>query len=121
MVEISKSQEYPRIPFVDENGETIYLDLHKAEGKALQRIKDRDLMSVGENPIEHPLEWIDDVNLSVMAGDNLHRKRRQIAEISESDWQEVTEIIDFLLAAVKALKAQVNIDISEINNSSIIK
>lgn len=45
MVEISTSQEYPPIPFVDENGETIYLDMHKAEGKALQRIKDRDLMS----------------------------------------------------------------------------
>ena len=112
------------IPFRGENGVLIYLDPDKAEGKALKRIREEQLLAARklikfaevavvetllaeeENPLEHnPLYLIDDdENIAILSEDNQARKLINFAEVTVADWQETIELIDYFLACIKALK-----------------
>lgn len=112
------------IPFRGENGVLIYLDPDKAEGKALKRIREeqlladpklmkfaevtaveKSLLAEEENPLEqNPLYLIDDENIAILSEDNQARKLINFAEVTVADWQETIELIDYFLACIKALK-----------------
>lgn len=93
------------IPFRGENSTLIYLDPDKAEGKALKRIREEQLLAEEENPLDHnPLYLIDDENIAILSEDNQARKLINFEEVTVADWQETIELIDYFLACIKALK-----------------
>jgi hypothetical protein len=93
------------IPFRGENGALIYLDPDKAEGKALKRIREEQILAEEENPLDNnPLYLIDDENIAILSEDNQARKLINVEDVTAADWQETIELIDYFLACIKALR-----------------
>ncbi len=123
----TRSQEKTNgIPFRGENGVLIYLDPDKAEGKALKRIREEQILAEEENPFRgelivatkpeqilaeeenpldnNPLYLIDDENIAILSEDNQARKLINVEDVTAADWQETIELIDYFLACIKALR-----------------